>query len=310
MIDIKEEDIIKNFISRNIEVSICCITYNHQDFISYAIDSFLTQKSNFAFEILIDDDCSTDNTQNIINSYQKKYPNLIKANLREKNIGAINNSISNINRAKGKYIALCEGDDYWIDDNKLQIQVDFLNKNIEYSGFGHNSKVIYPNNKSHNLKTNIKEDLILDDILHYHQFQTASFVFRTYIMKKNPLPLDIFSGDKAIFYISTIYGKIKYIDKPMSIYRKHNNGISSNIKPIQLLKDLNIISYILTRDKNFPKYRFRTYVYEHILRIDNIGLSVFLKYYLLYSIYSFSFFPKNISHIIGFGKKIILKIIR
>lgn len=112
-------------------VSVCTITYNHEKYISEALNSFLMQETDFPFEIIIDDDCSPDNTIEIIMKYQKKFPNIIKANLRQKNIGAIQNFFSNIQRGNGKYIALCEGDDYWTDPLKLQKQVEFLDGNDE-----------------------------------------------------------------------------------------------------------------------------------------------------------------------------------
>ncbi len=109
-------------------VSVCTITYNHEKYIVEAIDSFLMQKTNFPFEIVIDDDCSTDDNAKTIRGYADKYPNIIKANLREKNIGMVANGMENLKRARGEYIALCEGDDYWTDPEKLQTQTDEMRK--------------------------------------------------------------------------------------------------------------------------------------------------------------------------------------
>jgi len=117
-------------------VSICTITYNHKNYIAQAIESFLMQKTNFLFEILIHDDASTDGTTEIIKDYEKKYPSTIKAIYEEENQwikGRRGSSVFNFPRAKGKYIAICEGDDYWTDPFKLQKQVDFLEANGEYS---------------------------------------------------------------------------------------------------------------------------------------------------------------------------------
>lgn len=96
-------------------VSICTITYNHEKFIEEALDSFLMQETNFPFEIVVDDDCSPDATAEIIKKYMQKYPNIMNVRLREKNVGSMQNFLENMQRAKGKYIALCEGDDYWTD---------------------------------------------------------------------------------------------------------------------------------------------------------------------------------------------------
>lgn len=112
--------------------SICCITYNHASYIQEAIDSFLMQKTTFPFEILVHDDASTDGTTEILLGYAKKYPDIIKPIIQTKNqytkCGLINPRFV-FPKAKGKYIALCEGDDYWTDPSKLQKQVSFLENN-------------------------------------------------------------------------------------------------------------------------------------------------------------------------------------
>lgn len=113
-------------------VSICTRTYNLEKYISEALDSFLMQETDFPFEIVLDDDCSTDGTVDIIKKYMEKFPNLINANFLEKNIGVRMNFIKNLQRAKGKYIAPCDGDDYWSDPLHLQKHVDFLENNSEY----------------------------------------------------------------------------------------------------------------------------------------------------------------------------------
>lgn len=110
-------------------VSIICTSYNYEKFISKAIDSFLSQKTNFLYEILIVDDCSTDHSVTIIEEYQKKYPKLIRFYRNEVNKGLTKTWIDICKLAKGKYIARCDADDYWIDDQKLQKQVDILESN-------------------------------------------------------------------------------------------------------------------------------------------------------------------------------------
>ena len=112
----------------NIMVSICCIAYNHASYIRECLESFVTQKCDFVFEVLVHDDASTDDTQAIIKEYEAKYPHIIKAICQTENQYSKIGSVSDINyeRARGKYVAICEGDDYWCDVNKLQKQVDFL----------------------------------------------------------------------------------------------------------------------------------------------------------------------------------------
>ena len=116
-------------------VSISCITYNHAPYIKQCLDGFLMQKTTFPFEVLLHDDASTDGTTEIIKDYAQKYPEIIKPLYEEENQwikGRRGSAEFNFPRARGKYIALCEGDDYWIDENKLQMQVDFLEKNPEF----------------------------------------------------------------------------------------------------------------------------------------------------------------------------------
>lgn len=114
-------------------VSVVVITYNQEAYIKQALDSILMQKRDFELEILVGDDCSTDSTPEIVAEYARKYPGIIKASLRTRNLGATRNSYELFVAAKGDYIAILEGDDYWIDDNKLMKQVDFLEKNPEYA---------------------------------------------------------------------------------------------------------------------------------------------------------------------------------
>lgn len=125
-------------------VSICCITYNHAPFIRKAIEGFLMQKTNFPIEILIHDDCSTDGTTEIVREYAEMYPDVIKPLYETENqypkVGTAGIDMFNYGRAQGKYIAYCEGDDYWTDPLKLQKQVDWMEANPEYSVCFHTFK--------------------------------------------------------------------------------------------------------------------------------------------------------------------------
>lgn len=136
-----------------IMVSICCLTYNHEKFIKDALEGFVNQKTSFKYEILIHDDASTDGTVEIIKEYEKKYPDLIKPIYQKENQYSkkIRATLTyQFPRANGKYIAMCEGDDYWIDENKLQKQFDILEKNNDISLCVHDSI-------SKNYKTNTEK---------------------------------------------------------------------------------------------------------------------------------------------------------
>lgn len=112
-------------------VTICCITYKHEEFIRDALDSFLMQKTNFKYKIFVGEDCGPDSTADIVREYAEKYPDIIVPFLREKNMGAQANLIDLCNHATSPYIAFCEGDDYWVDEYKLQKQYDYMQANPE-----------------------------------------------------------------------------------------------------------------------------------------------------------------------------------
>lgn len=128
-----------NLINNNLKtpkVSIFCMVYNHEPFIRECLEGFLMQKCNFNYEIVLGEDCSTDNSREIILEYANKFPGKFKLLLHDKNIGALQNQRIVFENCTGKYIAMCEGDDYWTDPLKLQKQVDFLEKNEEYGLIG------------------------------------------------------------------------------------------------------------------------------------------------------------------------------
>jgi glycosyltransferase involved in cell wall biosynthesis len=127
-----------------VKVSVCMIAYNHQTYIAQALDSILAQKTNFPFEIVIGDDNSTDDTGKICQEYAIRYPGKIRYHLREKNLGMMPNFITTLYECQGTYIALCEGDDYWIDETKLQTQADFLDAHPDHSLCCHNHFLLYP----------------------------------------------------------------------------------------------------------------------------------------------------------------------
>ena len=123
-------------------VSICSTTYNLENYIGEAIESWLNQKTNFQFEIVICDDCSKDGTILTIEKYIEKYPYIIRLLTTDVNLGMMPNYIKSLKAARGKYIAVCDGDDYWIDTNKLQMQIDFLESNPDFVACLTNSYVI------------------------------------------------------------------------------------------------------------------------------------------------------------------------
>jgi glycosyltransferase involved in cell wall biosynthesis len=125
------------------KVSVLMTTYNHEDFIRESIDSVLMQRTNFKYELVICEDYSDDNTRAIVKEYKLRYPDIIKLNLQDYNTGGKGTFLSTFKMCKGEYIAFLEGDDYWIDEKKLQKQVEFLDKNLDCSFCGHGYKRYY-----------------------------------------------------------------------------------------------------------------------------------------------------------------------
>lgn len=235
-------------------VSICMITYNHDSYISEAIEAIMMQKTSFPIELIIGEDCSTDNTRKICQEYYSKYPDKIQLILHKKNIGGIANFITTLKSCRGKYIALCEGDDYWIDQNKLQKQVDFMEENDCVPFCFHNAK-------THHIDTNIVDDFnknlmsgyfsTKDLLLKEWFIPTASLFIRTNSLP-NTFPewfYKVYSGDFALELLLSTKGDFFYIDERMSVYRKNAiNSLSINgLKRVKLVKKH---LYLL---KNFKK---------------------------------------------------------
>lgn len=263
------------------KVSICCITYNHGKYIRKALDSFLLQKRNFGIEILINDDASTDDTQDIIREYERKYPEIIKPIYHSENMysqGVTNPSgMYNFPRAEGKYIAMCEGDDYWCDDEKLQMQVDYMEDHPEVSFCFHAAKI-------ENLDASFSPSLIRpyerDGIISAKEvinkkthYPTASLLLKTEYMKKLPqYYFDCKVGDIPMQIISVKYGDAYYIDRIMSVYRMGvptswtNSQFSGDYKKKQEEYFQNMEKMYEAYDKDC-EYRFHSEVVEAIKRL-------------------------------------------
>lgn len=210
-------------------VSISCITYNHEKYIRDALEGFLIQKTSFPIEILIHDDASTDETVRIIKEYEAKYPDLVKPIYQIENQYSKGVKISatyNFPRARGKYIALCEGDDYWTDPLKLQKQVNFLEANPEYSLCFHNATMIYEDNQESRDFRNIEtREYTGEEILKEWTIPTASVVFRKAMYEPLNHP-DFMYGDIILFLSLAEKGKLWGSKEIMSIYRRHAGGIT------------------------------------------------------------------------------------
>lgn len=217
-------------------VSICSITYNHAPYIRQCMDGFLMQKTNFPFEIIINDDCSTDGTTEIIKEYAAKYPDLIKPIFHDEN--QYQKGVRGIfvkfvfPKAQGKYLALCEGDDYWIDPLKLQKQVDFLETHLDYSMCFHRAKIENEINKPNvfiHCSMIEDRDYTGDELFRTWTVPTASMIFRREVLNyKNITDKRILYGDIILILRCAEFGKIKGMSSEMSVYRIQQNSATNN----------------------------------------------------------------------------------
>lgn len=278
-------------------LSVCVITYNHESYIRLCLQSIVNQKTDFIFEIIIGEDCSTDGTRGVVQEVAEIYPDKIHLLLHNKNVGAIANFLDTLQSCIGKYIALCEGDDYWTDPYKLQKQVDFLESHGDYSGCAHQAMVLVGDKESRFFRQNIPNDISVHDIVEHRLFHTASVVFRRTVLDLYINAPTVLSGDRLLNFCIAFSGKIRFFDDCMCVYRKHDSGMSSTVTMKQLLLDLNSISYLKNIYPSFPKYRYMSYVYSTVGLLKNGPLYKRLYYLFLSLLFSFSYFPNNISFI-------------
>ena len=266
--------------SEKIVVSICCVTYNHDKFIAKALDGFIMQKTNFKYELLIHDDASTDNTQQIIKEYEAKYPEIIKPIYQVENQKSIMkrgvNIKFNYSRAKGKYIALCEGDDYWTDPYKLQTQVDFLEANEEYTISFHNTQILKNNSELTNVKMLVSMPISMSDLLDRNFIHTSSVVFKHNIIDFND---EIFKqspfGDYPLFIMLLKKGKIHFINEYMSVYRLHEGGVWTKLSKVENInKKINF--YTVIKD-SFSEEKYRIQIKNKIINLVHKKIELEMK---------------------------------
>lgn len=249
---------------QNMMVSVSMITYNHEKFIAEAIEGVVMQKTNFPFELVIGEDCSTDSTRAICIEYQKKYPDIIKLRLPETNQGMMLNWINNINTGQGKYIALCDGDDYWTDPYKLQKQVDFMEAHPDFAMCSHKVHTLMCGVMDENIEIE-KDVLATEDLIQKDwALLTASIFFRKEAHKTPDWYYTVKNGDYALQLIVSLSGKIKFLPDYMAVYRQHLGGMSSTLKP------LNQTAWMVYLLHEFDKYTNHTYKKSIIERIKRM----------------------------------------
>lgn len=249
------------------KLSVCLITYNHEEYIVQALESILNQRTNFEFEIIIGEDFSKDNTRFICQQYADRYPHRIKLVDAEGNVGMIKNFHRNLNNCKGKYVAFIEGDDYWTDPHKLQKQVDFLESDTSYSACFHNVEMKQDRDGK-------KKEWILHQALSKDSFSTGDILDPWFIPSLSVvfvnypdfvLPDWFFNcryGDLPFMLLLSLRGNFKYLDEVMGVYRLHDTGLTT--------KDLGydkviLMIYIYESFNIHTRYKFKDKVKEAMI---------------------------------------------
>src|SRR5690554_497597 len=261
-------------------VSILCVTYNHAQFIRSCLKSLVGQKCNFNFEILIHDDASTDNTQAIIKEFQQDYPHLIKPILQTENQwskkeGSINLRF-NYPRAQGKYLALCDGDDFWIGSDKLQKQVEILEKYPEcsitsgaYLMICKGKEDVEYQNKNQSGAQDTKNDFFfeLEDVSNNFFIKPSTILFRNMPHLLQQLQKYEFCVDMHVFYLLLKAGKGYYSREVMAGYNKHPGGVYSGSSSQEIL----LTQYVILKDiydKDGDEYIRKKYLELAFLMIN------------------------------------------
>ncbi len=237
-------------------VTIASITYNHESYIEDALKGWLAQETVFEFEILVFDDGSTDHTCDIVRKYMDSHPNIRL--ISTGHIGGVANFIRSLRESRGKYVALCEGDDFWIDPHKLQKQYDFLESHPDFSACFTNSYILDTvTGEKIIAKTKIWDEATTEGLLQHRDDDniqmspghTSTYFYRNQYLQSYPKWwYGTVLGDFSIYMLMSKYGKAKFINDITSVYRRHPGGLSS--KNYSFVKN--------TRE--------RIYTYKHVNR--------------------------------------------
>ncbi|MCJ1883331.1 glycosyltransferase [Pseudomonas sp. LA21] len=213
-------------------LSIVCLAYNQVDYIGRTLDSFLEQITDFRFEVLVNDDASTDGTTEVIADYAARYPHIIKPIFHKENqySKGVSQGILVFRKARGRYIAYCEGDDFWTDPHKLQIQVDFLERNADYVITYHDAYVFDESGvvKSPQLTGRNRRDASRRELQQARAISTLTACFRNVLGEMPEELRSIRMGDLCWWSLLGAYGKGKFLGQiGPAAYRQHEGGIFS-----------------------------------------------------------------------------------
>ena len=275
-----ENDIIKMWDQKLPMISISCVAYNHQEYIKECIESFLSQETNYPFEILIHDDASEDLTAEIIKQYERKYPKIIFPIYQEKNQYSknIKPNLLNIERAKGKYIAFCDGDDFWSSNQKLSKQIKYMEKFYMCDVSFHGVRVLFSNNTTEDKLKNSKpyiyslNQVILQD--YRLVFSSSSIMIKSKTLKNIPnfykiAPVE----DYYLRILGSINGGGLYIPEILSTYRRLTPNSYTQVN--RFSKNIALRNYLAMKEARY-------YLGKSLISIVGYKLLLFyLKFVIL-----------------------------
>lgn len=269
------------------KVSVIVPTYNHEKYIKKCLDSIINQKTNFKFEVLIGEDNSTDKTREIVREYERRYPNLIKVYYRDGKdkivIDGITSGVKNfvelLKDCKGEYVGICEGDDFWNTEKKLQTQVDFLDNHKDYSMCFSNAYIVNENDEimsDYNRWDDYDKDTYkIEDLLRKNIIPTASVLFRNLLDFRN-LPewfYTIITSDWLLHILNCQFGNAMFFRERLSSYRIHDQGIwtsrDNHYKKMNAIKLRHIINKYFNYKYDDVINDATIDVYEEIIDINN-----------------------------------------
>ncbi|WP_094509955.1 glycosyltransferase [Synechococcus sp. MW101C3] len=264
--------------SRKPKVSVCIITFNHEKFITAALDSILEQDIDFQIEIVAVDDASTDNTHDILNSYSRKNPEIVRIYQNPFNLGPYRNFLKALQLCSGQYIAICEGDDFWISTSKLKKQVAFLDKEADYAGCIHDAIVTDADGRvtASSYCNHLQNKFDLKDSMKSlrGRFPTCSLLVRASILNDNPPQwFTSHACDTFFLYLAAKTGYIRYMEDKMSAYRIHSQGTWQGSNNTSRRRGLLLQEKILWSDRKMRTtcgeiIRSRIQVLSHEIAVD------------------------------------------
>lgn len=240
-------------------VSVLMIAWNHELYVAQAIESIVAQQCDFSFEVIIGEDCSQDGTRAVCERYQRQYPELIRLIVADENVGMHRNLARLWHRARGKYIAICEGDDYWTDPKKLAKQAAWLESRPAYTLCGAYTRKIARDVRGAWVDIGmigpaaIQERYTVEDLIPAYSFHTSSVMVRRDSVRFPRWFWEIYCADRPLYLLCAEQGPAGFIPEVMSVYRTHEGGIWSPVRQID--KARKGIELFQTLNRHF-EYRY------------------------------------------------------